>query len=167
MKKTITILLILLLSLPGWAGKNVREGQLAALVSEYRHVEGVELVRLGTFATSALKTTIRLSAKDDPDARQALKALRGIRRLTVFEYDDCEASTKEKINKKISRILSGSELLMEVKDGSETMKMYGVVENNGDSVKDFVLYTPGSCALICIFGKVSMDAIAKIVAEND
>lgn len=167
MKKTITILIVLLLPLMGWAGKNVKKGQLASFVSEYRNVEGVELVRLGTLATSAIKTAIRISAKDDPDSRQALQIINGVRRLMVFDYEDCSAKDKDKINWKISRILKGSELLMEVKDGSDNMQMYGVIEGDGESVRDFVLYTPDSCALICIFGRFSMDAIAKIAAEND
>lgn len=167
MRKTIAILCILLLPLSGWAGKPVKKGQLASLVSEYRGVEGVELVRLGTLATSAIKTTVRLSAKDDPDARQALDLLSGIRRLTIFEFEDCEASVKEKINNKLGRILKGSDLLMEVKDGSDAMQMYGILDEKGDSVSDFVLYTPGECALICIFGKVSMKAVEKIMKEYD
>ncbi len=46
------------------------------------------------------------------------------------------------------------------------MRIYGVVDESADSVKDFVLYTPSDCALICIFGSISMDAVAKI-ASND
>ena len=167
MKKTITILCILLLSLPGWAGKNIRKGQLASFISEYRHADGVECVRLGTIATSALKTTIRLSAKDDPDGRQVLKAIGGVRNLMVFEYEDCDSQLKDRINDRLSRILAGSELLMEVKDGSDGMQMYGLIDEKGECIRDFVLYTPGSCALICIFGRISMDAVAKIIEEND
>ena len=167
MKKTIAILIILLLPMMGWAGKNVRKGQLASFISEYRHVEGVECVRLGTLATSAIKTAIRLSAKDDPDSRQALQVIGGVRRLMVFDYEDCSAGVKDKINWRISRILRNSELLMEVKDGNDNMQMYGVIEDDGESVKDFVLYTPDSCALICIFGKFSMDTLSKLSETND
>ena len=56
---------------------------------------------------------------------------------------------------------------MEVKDESDTMQMYGIIDEDGESVRDFVLYTPADCALICIFGKVSMDAVAKIIKDND
>lgn len=167
MKKTIAILCFLALSLSAMAGKNVSKTQLAALVSEYRQYDGVELVQLGSLATSALKTVIRISAKDDPDAAEALQLLGGIRRLTVFEYEDCSPAVKEKIARRIDRILNSSELLIEAKDGDDAMRMYGVVDEKSDSVRDFVLHTPGSCALICIFGKVSMKAISKIMEEND
>ena len=167
MKKTIAILCFLALSLSAMAGKNVSKTQLAALVSEYRQYDGVELVQLGSLATSALKTVIRISAKDDPDAAEALQLLGGIRRLTVFEYEDCSPAVKERITRKLNRILDSSELLIEAKDGDDAMRIYGVVDEKGDSVRDFVLHTPGSCALICIFGKVSMKTISKIMEEND
>lgn len=167
MKKTITILCFLALSLSAMAGKNISKTQLAALVSDYRRCDGVELVQLGSLATSALKTVIRASAKDDPDAAEALQLLDGIRQLTVFEYEDCSSAVKEKISRRIDRILSESDLLIETKDGSDTMRMYGVVDENGDTVRDFVLHTPGSCALICIFGKVSMKAVSKMMENND
>lgn len=167
MKKTITILCFLVLSLSAMAGKNVSKTQLATLVSEYRQYDGVELVQLGSLATSALKTVIRISAKNDPDAAEALQLLNGIRRLTVFEYEDCSPAVKEKITRKLNRILNGSELLMEAKDGDDSMRMYGVVDEKGDTVRDFILHTPGSCALICIFGKVSMKALSKMMKDND
>lgn len=167
MKKTITILCFLVLSLSAMAGKNVSKTQLATLVSEYRQYDGVELVQLGSLATSALKTVIRISAKNDPDAAEALQLLNGIRRLTVFEYEDCSPAVKEKITRKLNRILNGSELLIEAKDGDDSMRMYGVVDEKGDTVRDFILHTPGSCALICIFGKVSMKALSKMMKDND
>lgn len=167
MKRIITILCILLLPLCGCSGKTVKKGQLASFISEYRQVEGVECVRLGTFATAAIKSAIRISASNDPDSRQALKIIGGVKRLTVFDYEDCSQAVKDKINWKLHRILRGSELLMEVKDGEDSMQMYGVIEDDGQTVRDFVLYTPESCALICIFGKVSMDAVAQIAKDND
>ena len=167
MKKTITILCFLVLSLSAMAGKNVSKTQLATLVSEYRQYDGVELVQLGSLATSALKTVIRISAKNDPDAAEALQLLNGIRRLTVFEYEDCSPAVKEKITRKLNRILNGSELLIEAKDGDDSMRMYGVVDEKGDTVRDFILHTPCSCALICIFGKVSMKALSKMMKDND
>ena len=135
MRKTIAILCILLLPLSGWAGKPVKAGQLASLVSEYRNVEGVELVRLGTLATSAIKTAVRISAKDDPDARQALDILSGIRRLTVFEFEDCEASVKEKINKKLKE--KGINLSKEELDEFiEKMKKHFGIRRNEDVVME-------------------------------
>lgn len=158
---------LLLLPLCGWAGKHVPKTQLEVFIHEYRHCEGVELVHLGGFATAACKGFLRLAAKSDPDATEALALLKGVKRLTVLDYDDAPAAVKEKMSSKLERILDGSELLMEAKDGDDVMKMYGVTAKDGGSVSDFVLFAPGDCALICVFGKVSMNAIQQIMESHD
>ena len=48
----------------------------------------------------------------------------------------------------------------------EKMRIYGVMDEKTNEVKDFVLYAPSDCSLICLFGTLSMDAMAKI-ASND
>lgn len=168
MKRIILILTVLFLSTGGIAG-NVRKTGLTALIYEYKGYDGVELVKLGPIETSLLKSAIRASAKrdDGPDSEQILKIIRGVRRLIVFDYDDCEQVVKDKINKKLNRIFKDSELLMEAKDGDDTMQMFGVTDEKCGTVSDFILYNPGECSLICIFGKISMDAVAKLVENND
>jgi len=167
MKRFLIILCILAFPLSGTAGKNVPRARLLSAISEFKGTDGVELVQLGTIATSALKATIRISAAGDPDARQALDVMNGIKRLTIFDYEDCDRATQEKISGRISRILKDSELLIEAKDDEDVMRIYGVSDDDGKHVSDFVLYTPSECALICVFGKVSMAAINKMIEEND
>ena len=45
------------------------------------------------------------------------------------------------------------------------MKIYGVFDEQSGTVQDFVLYAPSDCALICLFGSISMDAIAQLVSK--
>ncbi len=52
---------------------------------------------------------------------------------------------------------------LEVKDGSETVRIFGVASEDGEEVKDFVLYAPDDCALVCLFGSISMEAVASMV----
>ena len=156
MKRLLIILSIVLIPLSGTAGKSVPRNRLLTALSEFRSTEGVELVQLGTLATSALRAVASLSSAGDEDARQALALMKGVRRVTVFDYEDCDAAVKEKIGRRLNRILVDSELLFEAKDGEK-----------GENVRDFVLYTPGDCALICIFGKISMAAVEKIIRDND
>ena len=124
------------------------------------------MVELGRAATAALKGAIRLATINDPDGREVLKLMKGIRSITVLNYEDCSQSDRDKISRKLERALSGSEVLIEASDGGEKMRIYGLVDEKTDKVRDFVMYTPSDCALICIFGSISMDAIAKI-ASND
>ena len=169
MKRTILILTILLISITGIAGKPLPRTQLSAFINDYRRCEGVELVQLGSLATSAMKTAIRMAAKedDDPDLRHALSMLKGIRRLTVFEFEDAAPALKEKMNRRLARILDKSELLFEAKDGGDSFSMYGVIDDKAGTASDFVMYSPESCALICIFGKVSVDALSKLMENHD
>jgi hypothetical protein len=56
-------------------------------------------------------------------------------------------------------------MLMEVKDGSDIMRMYGVVDDRGDKVKDFVLFSPEDCTLICLFGSISLDSVMAVASK--
>ena len=56
---------------------------------------------------------------------------------------------------------------MEVNDEEDRMQIFGLYDERTDAVRDFVLYTPSECALICIFGKISMAAVEKIIRDND
>ena len=169
MKRIILILTILLLPLSVSAGKTVPRTQLSAFINEFRSCEGVELVQLGSLATAGLKAAARMAARadDDPDTAHALALLKGVRRLTVLDYEDSAPAVKEKMNRRLNRLLNRSELLLEAKDGEDAFSLYGVIDDKAGTVRDLVLHSPGSCALICIFGKVSMDAVAKLVENND
>ena len=169
MKRIIAILLLVTVQSAVLAGKTLPRTQLSAFINEYRGCDGVELVQLGSMATSALKMAVRMSADkdDDPDLKHALSLMKGIRRLTVFEYEDAAPDLKEKMNRRLARILDSSELLFEAKDGGDSVSMYGVTDEKAGTVSDFVLHSPGSCALICIFGKVSVDALSKLMEDHD
>lgn len=168
MKRFLLIAGILLSfsALAGAQGKTVSKTGITTAIAECRMYEGAELVKLGRIATAALKATIRLSSLDDPDAREALRIMKGIKGLTVLDYEDCSQADKARIARKLERALSGSEVLMEASDDGGKMSIYGIVDDRAETVRDFVLYSPSDCSLICIFGSISMDTLAKI-ASND
>lgn len=168
MKRFLLIISILLScqAFAGTPGRTTSKAGIASTITECKSIDGVELVELGRAATAALKGAIRLATINDPDGREVLKLMKGIRSITVLNYEDCSQSDRDKISRKLERALSGSEVLIEASDGGEKMRIYGLVDEKTDKVRDFVMYTPSDCALICIFGSISMDAIAKI-ASND
>ena len=63
-------------------------------------------------------------------------------------------------------MLEGSQMLMEAKDGDDKMRIYGIVDEDGEKVSDFILHTPSECAVICILGSISTEAIAKIALDD-
>lgn len=167
--KRFLLIIGILLSCQAFAanpGKTVSKARITSILSECRHYEGAEMVRLGRVATSAIKGVIRLSALDDPDAREALSLMKGIHGIMVLSYEECSADDKARITRKLEQAVEGSEMLMEASGDGERMTIYGVVDDNSDKVRDFVLYSPSDCAIICIFGSISMETVARI-SSND
>ena len=46
------------------------------------------------------------------------------------------------------------------------MKIYGMVDEKGEKVRDFILHTPSECAVICILGEISTEALAKLALNE-
>ena len=171
MKRLIPFIILLLLPLGARAEKTVSKAKLDSFFEDARRFEGVEFVKLGRVATAALKSTIRLSVACDGDAdedtRHFFSLMRGVTKIAILDYDDCSAEDKNFLTGRLSGLFEGSELLVEMRDEGETMQIYGVVDESGDTVRDFVLYNPSGCALICIFGKMSMKALSQMMEDND
>ena len=167
MKRFLLIVSIILpLAAMSALGRQVTKGSVSAFISECRSCEGAEVVRLGPLATGAIKSVIRIAAKEDPDARDAVRLVKGIRGISVFDFEDCSEADRNHIIRRLDNILRGSEVLMEVSDNGERMNLYGVYDEKSDTVRDFIMYAPSSCALICLFGAISMKTLAKL-ADND
>ena len=168
MKKILFLLIVLLpLLAPAAAGENVPKSKITALISDCQRYEGVEVVQLGGLATMALKATLRLATVDDPEARQAIKLITGIKRISVLSYEDCEPAIRDRISRRLDRILEGGDLLMEAKDGDDVTQIYGVVDDKTGTVRDFVMHNPTGYSLICIFGSIPIDKIARVISDND
>lgn len=167
--RRLVLIISILLCVQVWAanpGKTVSKAQISTVISECRSYEGAELVRLGRFKTAALKGVIRLAAAKDPDARKALSLMKGIRGISVLNFEDCSSTDKNRIAEKLERALLGGEMLMEASDGGDKVQIYGVADEKADILRDFVLYAPSDCSLICIFGSISMDTIAAISSDD-
>lgn len=169
--KRLFLYFLLLLPLTAAAASpegRVPKTKIATFISEYRHCEGVEVVRLGRVSTAALKGVIRVAARkeNDPDARDFLKLMRHVKSLYVFEYEDCKPSLREQINRRLSRALGESELLMEANDAGDRMRIYGLYDERTDSVRDFVVFSPSECTLICLFGSIPMETVSNILNEK-
>ena len=147
-------------------GRPVTQGSVASFISDCRRYEGADVVSLGWFATGAIKSVIRMAALDDPDARDAVRLIKGIRAVSVFDFEDCSEPDRNRISKRLDKLLRGSEVLLEVSNGGERMNLYGIYDEKTDTVKDFIMYAPADCSLICLFGTISMKTLAKF-ADND
>lgn len=168
MKKLLLLTLLALLPLAASAARPVKavsKSELNSVISEFRGCDGVEVVKLNRLATAAVKGVIRKVGKSDPEIRQALQSVRGLKKLTILEYEDAAPEIRYRINSRIAQALEGSELLMEAKDGHSSMQMFGIVDENAETVRDFVIHAPHDYALICLFGSLPMDTLTKMMAE--
>ena len=159
MKKIlITLCMVLCLAPAAWASN--QSGKLRTLVNEYRDEPGVEVVDLGGVALGLLRATIRTQADNEQD-RKALDVLRSIKRLTVLDYSDAAQSVKDSFLRKAKRILANEEMLLEAKDGGETVRIYGLSSDDGNLLEDIIILAED--VLISIKGKIRMDQVSELI----
>lgn len=168
MKRFLLLLAILvpIVSQASSATDKLTKTRITACISDFSDCEGVEVVQLGRFATGAIKGAARVAALRDRDVRKALKMMKGIKGISIFDYDSCSEADKAAITARLDGIMTDGEVLMEAKDGDDKVKIFGVIDDKGDVIHDFVLYAPNDCALICIFGNIQTDKLVHIV-DND
>ena len=148
----------------GAAGDGIRADRLTGLISEFSGREGFEVVRIGRLGTSIMKRFIGLGAwaeGDSGEAREVRELLSGLKKLSIVEYGDCSEADREKFERRLGRVLADEDIIMEIKDGGDMCRIYGVVDDAADKLSNFVLYDPSDCTLICLFGTIPMSAVVS------
>ena len=136
--------------------------QLRSLVSSYRGTEGFDVVDIGGLGMKLLRAAAKTAA-DSPEDRQALELFNGLKRLTVVDFSEAAPDIREKFLRKANRILDGGEMLMEAKDGSETVRIYGTTSDDGTLLKDIALLAED--ALIFIRGSIRTDQVEALMKQ--
>ena len=145
-----------------WAGNP--SGKIRTLMNEFRDEPGFEVVDMGPVALGLIRAAARGEVKNDDD-RKALQVFKDIKRLTILDFSDAEASRKEKFLRKAKRVLADEEMLLEAKDGGETIRVYGLSNAAGDILEDIVLLADD--AIISVRGKIRADLIGELVNEAE
>lgn len=165
MKRILILLALCLLPLTALAQKAISQQDIANLVEQYSATEGFDVMKMNNMSTSLIKTALKVAAKnnsDDSYINDILDVLKGIKKITVIDFSECSLSSRTAIKESITKLLSGADLIVEMKEGLDRTQMYGVVSESGSTVKDFILYSSDDCSLSCLFGTISLDAINKI-----
>ena len=162
--KKILITLMMLLSLGTAALAGEPNRQLRNLVSDYRGTQGFDVVDIGGLGMSLLKAAARTGA-ETPEDRAALKLFDGLKRLTVVDFSEAAPEVKDKFRRKVNRILAGQEMLLEAKDGDETVRIYGTSSDDGTLLEDVALIAGN--ALIFVRGAIRGDQVAALIAQAD
>ena len=142
----------------------LNQEKLFSLISSYKRHDGFEVVQMGSVKTAALKMALRIALRFEkvPEAEAALDIMKGVRRLSVVDYSDCAKAVRASFESELERMLAKGDLIMEARDGNDMIRIYGVVSDSGEQLKDFVVYSPDNSALICIFGSVDVKDLRKL-----
>ena len=162
--KKILITLMMLLSLGTVALAGEPNRQLRNLVSDYRGTQGFDVVDLGGVSLSLLKAAAKTAAKT-PEDREALRLFNGLKRLTIVDFSEATPEVKDKFLRKVNRILRSGEMLLEAKDGGETVRIYGTSSADGSLLEDIAILAED--ALIFIRGSIRTDQIEALMKQAD
>lgn len=160
------MLAVTLLSLAGFAqtsSSKVSKRKVASVISQYKNKAGVDVVDLGWLGTSLLKGLVRYSDADDEDTRQALMMMKGLKGISVMSYDESDPSLKARITSHLEKALKGAELLMEVKDEGEKVRIYGTSDEKSGKVRDVAVFAPSDGTFIFLSGSFNLEDISKIM----
>lgn len=140
--------------------------QVVSLVTEFSMCEGFNIVQVGKLGTGLIKKIVRAAADpDNPEEKALLDMVNGIKKVSVIEYSECDEETRAKFVRKLERIIPEENLLIDIKDDGEKVRIFGVVSEEGGSLQDFILHAPDESALVCLFGSISMDSLSKLLDD--
>lgn len=166
MKKKVLSILTALLLLPLLCGAQNQSSQLHSLVGNYKGTEGFEVISIGRPFIGLAKLFLRTQV-EDAEEKALLDALGGVSRLTVVDYEDAPAKVKAEFARKVSRILKDEDLLMEAVDGTDKVCIYGILSEDGNTIRDVILHEKGDGSLISFTGSIQADKIGTLIAHTN
>lgn len=155
-KAIITLMIALTASLSAWAGT---PDKVEKLIRQYKGQDGFEVVTLGRAGLGLLRSAAVLAGDLDKEDRAALNAFKGIRKLYLVDFEDAPSSVKEHFTSQLERALGGMELILESKDSTETMRIYGI--EDGARIRDCIIYSSEGDLLYAV-GSIDMGSIGEL-----
>lgn len=153
-------------------GGNAPRQRISSLIQEFKACEGFEAIRVGPVLLSVAKPFIRAEMRQAEDEQEraemqlALDAINSIKRVQVAEYSGCDEDVRRKFDARLSRLLDRMDLLMEVCDGQDRVRMFGSVSGNGRYLNDFIIHVPADGALVCLYGRLDLEVISEIIEKE-
>lgn len=172
MKKIIAMVMLVVMTVgAGISHAAAQKGRLDSstimkLVNKYKGEDGFETVTFGNLAVGLAKMVANATVQT-PEDKAALDMLSGIRKFVAVEYEDASASAKASFDKEISALLAGAEKIVEVKDGGDSVDIYGTLSEDGDKISDIIIHVPEESSVVCIFGAVDINDLGKVVRMED
>ena len=138
-----------------------RATDIANLASQYGNKEGFEVTSIGSPLLGLMKVLVSFDGNLDKEDRAALDVFKGIKNLTVVEYEDASEADKTAFRSNLERILGKMDLILEAKDDGEAVKIFG--RDDGEKLRDIVIYCPDDDTIIGVKGSIAMENIGKLM----
>jgi hypothetical protein len=168
MRNSIITLLVFMVTLSGAASVNASAydygKRVTSLMKEFSMNQDFQVVNLGKFGLSILKTVIRHS--DDKDALELLDLMKDVKQVSIASFDDCDPEVKSRFSSRLSKILVNDYLLVEAKDSGERVRIYAIPAGEGVDISDLIISAPSSGALICIRGRINIQDVANYLESK-
>lgn len=161
MRKLLLTLCVLFVAVSSFA--QVSRAKMSSYITSCKHYEGAEVVHFGGLGSLIMKGAASFISIGEPELRDVLPLIRGIRGFYLLDYSDCRECDRKRISRKLNRLLSKADLLMEVSDDEGALRIFGT--DTGTKIKDVVIYTPSDCTVICCFGSIDPDALASLMDD--
>lgn len=169
MKKVILLLAIAVLTAGTCHTSDARpvpERRLVNIVNSFRGTGGFEIVKVGRLGMTLARSVVGMSEEaSDPETKQVLDLIDGVHRVLVVDYEDASERERSIFSSRVGSALASCDLLMSAEDDGSSVNIYGRFDEKSGNVEDLVLFVPEDCALVCVFGKVSMENVGKIAKE--
>lgn len=152
------------LLVPGTAARarKIDKSLVKAVAAKYKARDPeFEVVNLGGFSTWLVKTCGRLGSCSDEMA-----LLKGVKSMYVIDYEDCSQNVKAGFNREMTKLLKNAEIIIETKEDGALTRIYGMPSRDCRKVSDVVIFSPDEGAMICIFGTMDVEALARYVSKE-
>ncbi len=147
------------------AADKAKSGEVIDLIKNYKSEQGFNVVSVGSFGLGLMKMAAKASAETEED-KAAVEFMDGIEKIFAVEYDDAAPARKADFNAKLSKLLDSAGKIMEMKEGGETVNIYGTSADHGESIDDLIIFIPEECSLVCLFGSISSKNITDLIEAS-
>lgn len=139
------------------------------IIEEYRGESGLHVINVGSFGMSLARHILNKAASecDTPEEAALISELMNLKGITIVEYEDCSDKVKAELTRGIDKAFAPENILLDVKDGEDRVKICGILDEKADKVSGLALSVSDDCVLILFRGSISVDALSSAIASSD
>lgn len=170
MRKILIILSFAAVALclcPSAVARTVSERRIVRIVNGFRGTGGFEIMKIGKAGLLLVRSVAGMSGElDDPEAKEALKLLKGIDRVILVDYGEASERERDLFNRRIASALHSDGLLLSVKEDDSAVNVYGTYNKRSGDVDDLAVCLLDESSFVCVFGKLSVEDVMKLAKIN-